>query len=96
MISGVRSINLASRIEGDHTAWAIIRACCENPETENIKAFLEAGGIKPANKCINFCYDLQGAVYEVPNYCINDPVFYDEKAKDLHRPEEKQLNVFYN
>ena len=54
---------------------------------------MEAAGIKPYNKCINICYDLQGAIYEIPNYCINDPLLYDEKAKDNLKPQEKSLNV---
>lgn len=54
---------------------------------------MEAAGIKPYNKCLNICYDLQGAIYEIPNYCINEPFLFDEKAKDINRPEEKMLNV---
>jgi len=56
---------------------------------------MEAAGIKPYNKCINICYDLQGAIYEIPNYCINEPFLFDEKAKDINRPEEKILNVIW-
>ena len=67
--------------------------CCETEEPDNIKAFMDAAGIKPVKKCLNMCYDLQGAIYEIPNYCLNPPALYDIKPKDTNKPEEKILNV---
>lgn len=96
MNSGVNSvIILASRVEGDQIIWSILKACCETSNNENIKAFMEASGITSYNKCINLCYDPQGMIYEIPNYCVNEPIVFDEKPKDTNKPEQKTLNVIY-
>ena len=67
--------------------------CCETEDPENIKAFMDAADIKPVKKCLNICYDLQGAIYEIPNYCLNQPALFEVKAKDTNKPDEKYLNV---
>ena len=38
---------------------------------------LEANEITPLKKCINITYDKSEEVYEIPNYCKNEPVCYD-------------------
>jgi len=83
----------SSRIEGDHTIWSTLKACCECDDMNNIKAILDAAEIKPLKKCLNLTYDLQGVMYEIPNYCLNPPVSFDVKAKDFNKPEEKNLHL---
>ena len=39
-----------------------------------MKEMFEANEIKPLLKRINFTYDKNGAVYEIPNYCINEHI----------------------
>jgi hypothetical protein len=51
--------------------------------------------IKPYQDCINICYDNAGAIYEIPNYCINDPYEYNIQTSkgQRHRPAEKKITV---
>ena len=37
---------------------------------------LGANEITPLKKCINITYDKTEEVYEIPNYCKNEPVYY--------------------
>ena len=39
--------------------------------------------IKPYKNCINIVYDIKGMIYEIPNYCINEPYdfAYDEELE---------------
>jgi len=43
-------------------------------EPRNIH-YLKLFHIEPINGCINKCKDEEGNIYEIPNYCINDPYF---------------------
>ena len=45
---------------------------------------------------MNICLDPQGKLYEIPNYCINEPAVYDSKLNYLIKPEKKILNVYYS
>lgn len=51
--------------------------------------------LRPLKDCINVVYDSKGYLYEIPNYCINDPYKYeiDEEKKTNLVPEEKIINV---
>ena len=81
-----------TRTEGNEQTWEFLKQVCEMPseDDETINAMLEAYCLIPYNNCINITYDASGALYEIPNYCINDPYKYeiveDEKVKP---PEEK-------
>ena len=55
-------------------------------------AKLEANEIAPLKKCINVTYDKSGEVYEIPKYCINDPVKYDLPESHFKKPEKKNVN----
>ena len=50
-----------------------------NDESDNISAMLEDFGLIPYNQCINKTYEVSGALYEIPNYCINEPYKYEIK-----------------
>lgn len=57
---------------------------------------LLAGEIVLYHECIDISFDSQGAIYEIPNYCINDPSQYEipeiEYKKEI--PDKKDLEVF--
>lgn len=62
----------------------------------DIYEFLIAAGVTPVKDCINATYDGTGAIYEIPNYCINDPFKYDIVDQIIHikqRPNEKLIDV---
>ena len=85
-----------TRIEGDLHVWNFLKNLCELPpgEEKNIKAMLQANEITPLLKCINVTYDKNGAVYEIPNYCINDPVEYDLPEMHIKKPKNKDIVFF--
>lgn len=57
---------------------------------------LKAGGIVLYHECIDIAFDFQGTIYEIPNYCINDPSQYDipeiEYSKEI--PEKRDIEIF--
>ena len=85
-----------TRIEGNPQVWTFLKELCELPigEEKNMKAMLEANEIKPLLKCINITYDKNGAVYEIPNYCINEPYSYDLPEMHVKKPKNKDI-CFY-
>ena len=94
----VRDDFWTSRIEGDNEIWELLHAIC-NDQTlsdEDIMEMLRAGGIVPYKDCINVVYDSKGAIYEIPNYCINDPSQYNipEIEYTKEKPNEKKLSIF--
>jgi hypothetical protein len=83
-----------TRIEGDPQIWQFLRELCELPinEDENIKPMLEANEITPLKNCLNVTFDRAGEVYEIPNYCINEPYSYDFPESHMKRPEKKKIS----
>lgn len=61
-----------------------------------IKNTIEDSGIRLYENCINVVYDSKGIIYEIPNYCINEPFKYEEEL-DLrtsqNRDGEKIIKV---
>ena len=83
-----------TRVEGDPQVWNFLNELCNLPEEEdeNLKPMLEANEITPLKKCINVTYDKAGEVYEIPNYCINEPVSYDLPEMHIKKPEKKNVS----
>ena len=83
-----------TRVEGDSQVWTFLKELCDLPEgeEENMKAMLEANEITPLKQCINVTYDRNGEVYEIPNYCINEPVSFDLPEMHVEKPEKKSVN----
>ena len=54
--------------------WSKIKRALELDEPRDIH-YLKHFHIEPINGCINKCKDEEGIIYEIPNYCINDPYF---------------------
>ena len=82
-----------TRVEGDAGVWNFLKELCDLPigEEDNMKAMLEANEITPLKKCINVTYDRAGEVYEIPNYCINEPVSFDLPEMHIKKPEKKKV-----
>jgi len=89
----IREAFWGTRVEGDPMVWTFLKELCELPEEEqdNIPAMLEANDITPLKKCLNVTYDNSGMIYEIPNYCINDPVSYDLPENHVKKPEKKNI-----
>ena len=82
-----------TRTEGNEQTWEFLKQVCEmnEDENDNIKVMLEAYGLVPYNMCINITYDASGALYEIPNYCINDPYKYEIIENEKVRPKEEKV-----
>jgi hypothetical protein len=83
-----------TRVEGNEQVWQFLREICELPvnEDENIKPMLEANEITPLKNCINVTFDRGGEVYEIPNYCINEPISFDLPETHMKKPEKKKIS----
>ena len=99
----VRENFWSSRIEGDEKIWDILKNICndESLKENDIQEILKVSGIIPYKNCINIVYDSKGALYEIPNYCINQPSQYkiEEIEYDKNKPKEEVINViirYYN
>ena len=82
-----------TRTEGNEQTWEFLKQLCEMSDEENdsMNAMLEAYGLVPYNNCINITYDTSGALYEIPNYCINDPYKYEIKENEKEKPNEEKV-----
>ena len=82
-----------TRVEGNKQTWSFLREICEMPsgEENNLEAMLKAYDLTPYNKCINVSYDALGALYEIPNYCIHDPMVYELPEDNKKKPNEKKI-----
>ena len=85
-----------TRVEGNAQVWDFLKELCELPigEEKNMTAMLEANEITPLLGCINVTYDKSGEIYEIPNYCINDPVLYDLPETHVKKPKIKEISFF--
>ena len=82
-----------SRIEGNASVWEILRTICSDNSLskEDIKSIMKSAGISTYKGCINVSFDKKGAMYEIPNYCINDPSKYDiiSETIESNKPKEE-------
>ena len=82
-----------TRVEGNKQTWNFLKEICEMPEAEenDLEAMLKAYDLTPYKNCINVSYDALGALYEIPNYCIHDPMVYDLPEDHKKKPNEKKI-----
>ena len=82
-----------TRVEGNKQTWNFLKEICEMPpgEETNLEAMLQAYDLTPYNNCINVSYDALGGLYEIPNYCIHDPMIYDIPENNKVKPKEKKI-----
>ena len=82
-----------TRTEGNEQTWLFLKQLCEMPpdEEDDMVVMLDAYGLVPYNNCINITYDTSGFLYEIPNYCINDPSKYEIVENEKVRPKEEKI-----
>jgi len=82
-----------TRVEGNAQTWNFLKEICEMPlgEEDNLEAMLQAYDLTPYKNCINVSYDALGALYEIPNYCIHDPMVYELPEDNKKKPAEKKI-----
>jgi hypothetical protein len=88
----------SSRIEGNHFIWEILHMICNNDtlSMDEIDSYMKSSNIVTYKGCINVAYDSKGFLYEIPNYCINDPVRYEiieEEKKDMPNKENIEIKI---
>ena len=83
-----------SRIEGNPQIWEVLHMICDDNtlSLEDIDGYMKASNIVTYKGCINVTYDNKGYLYEIPNYCINDPVEYI-KLEEKKPTENKDINI---
>lgn len=82
--------------EGNENIWKELKYICE---TENIKdtkikeIFISFNFIALYNS-INICIDIKKNIYEIPNYCIQNPSEYDLKIDSYSdKPNFTEINI---
>ena len=85
----------SSRIEGNNEIWELLHVICSDNSLneEEIENIMKDGGIIPYNNCINITYDSKGALYEIPNYCINEPFKYEIDDIKKNKPKEEDIVI---
>ena len=83
-----------TRVEGNKQTWNFLKELCQMPEGEenNMNAMLEAYDLLPLKGCLNITYDSLGGLYEIPNYCINDPYKYEIIEDKKEKPKEEKIS----
>ena len=85
----------SSRIEGNNEIWELLHVICSDNSLneEEIENIMKDGGIIPYKNCINITYDSKGALYEIPNYCINEPFKYEIDDIKKNKPKEEDIVI---
>ena len=81
----IRNDFWTSRIEGNPQIWEILHLICNDNSlsTEDIDSYMKSSNIVTYKGCINVTYDNKGYLYEIPNYCINDPLEYEKYEEKI-------------
>ena len=82
----------SSRIEGNKSIWEVLHMICNDNtlSIDDIDIFMKSSNIVTYKGCINVTYDSKGFLYEIPNYCINDPVRYEKIEEDIKAMPKKE------
>ncbi|CAD8060720.1 unnamed protein product [Paramecium sonneborni] len=81
-IEKLRNVFWETRVEGRQEIWQILRSII-NEEEETARFLVQEAELKPIKDSLQHVYDKLGQKYDVPIFCINDPIEYsDEKFED--------------
>ncbi|CAD8058765.1 unnamed protein product [Paramecium sonneborni] len=81
-IEKLRNIFWETRVEGRQEIWQILRSII-NEEEETARFLVQEAELKPIKDSLQHVYDKLGQKYDVPIFCINDPIeFSREKFED--------------
>jgi hypothetical protein len=90
--------NLALKIKQKPLIWKALRlaSLTDHIKSENI---LKQHNLQTLNGCINKCKDNESNIYNIPNFCINDPFFekeiLPEHELDFKNPDLKiKINLY--
>ena len=86
----------SSRIEGNKAIWEVLHTICNDNtlSLDDIDSFMKSSNIVTYKGCINVTYDSKGFLYEIPNYCINDPLQYEKKIEeDKVMPKKENIEI---
>jgi hypothetical protein len=86
----------SSRVEGNKVVWEILHMICNDSSLsiDDIDSFMKSSNIITYKGCINVTYDSKGFLYEIPNYCINDPVRYEKIEEDKkNMPKKENIEI---
>ena len=88
----------SSRIEGNKSIWEVLHMICNDNtlSIDDIDSIMKSSNIVTYKGCINVTYDSKGFLYEIPNYCINDPVRYEkieEETKNIPKKENIEIKI---
>lgn len=56
--------------------------------------YLKQNNITLINGCINNCKNIDGILYFIPNFCINDPYFEKEILPEIQIKSPRKLNLY--
>ena len=63
-------------------------------DSNKCEDYLIKNGFTIINGCVNQCTDYTKYVYQIPNYCINDPYFEKELVKVEPDRKKNRINIF--
>eukprot|EP01017_Pseudomicrothorax_dubius_P009376 TRINITY_DN1316_c0_g1_i4.p1 TRINITY_DN1316_c0_g1~~TRINITY_DN1316_c0_g1_i4.p1 ORF type:complete len:243 (+),score=37.22 TRINITY_DN1316_c0_g1_i4:73-801(+) len=81
-----------TRVEGNEVAWSALRLACELDDGSEM-TILANVGLRLVANTLQMAYDSRGYRYDVPIFCINDPIAFEDKKKtvDIDAIEDKVL-----
>lgn len=83
-----------SMYSGSKDIWDLLRNFCEGDfEPNELKEIMAASELSTYKGCINVVFDSRGNMYEIPNYCIHDPVSWNIPKYTLQKPKEKKIRI---
>eukprot|EP01017_Pseudomicrothorax_dubius_P048098 TRINITY_DN8701_c0_g3_i2.p1 TRINITY_DN8701_c0_g3~~TRINITY_DN8701_c0_g3_i2.p1 ORF type:complete len:172 (-),score=26.02 TRINITY_DN8701_c0_g3_i2:328-843(-) len=85
-----------TRIEGNPLIWESLRNICESKQTIGVEEFYQMCSARLTNQSMQLVFDTNGRKYEVPIFCINDPIAYGERNQnvfDISKVETKTMTV---
>ena len=82
--------------EGNENIWKELKCVCEteNIKDTTIKEIFISFNFIPLYNSINICIDFKKNIYEIPNYCIQNPSEYDLKIDSYSdKPNFTEINI---
>ena len=86
-------LKLASK-KDNHRMWQILKGCCETDASNLLyklgtaQQILNNAKLFPVEGSLKMVADVDGNIYNIPNFCINDPLFVKEYKVDGEQPEK--------
>lgn len=77
---------IASKKEFQRT-WQILRGCCET-DASTAQQILTNAKLMPVEGSLKLIADIDGNIFNIPNFCINDPLFVKEYKVDDNKVDK--------